>query len=105
MCSKHVEACNKLIVKQKFCASIWLITEINTLGCTVSKTSKITINMINIFTSTQNKGGFVVLLLGVVKGNTFAKITFSLFGVLTFPLIKRNRREICQLQCRSEASS
>ena len=29
MCSKHVEAWNKLIVKEKFCASIWLITEIN----------------------------------------------------------------------------
>ena len=29
--SKHVEAWNKLIVKQKFCASSWLITEINML--------------------------------------------------------------------------
>jgi len=29
MCSKHVEVWNKLIVKQKFCASSWLITEIN----------------------------------------------------------------------------
>ena len=29
MCSKHVEVRNKLIVKQKFCASSWLITEIN----------------------------------------------------------------------------
>ena len=29
MCLKHVEAWNKLIVKQKFCASSWLITEIN----------------------------------------------------------------------------
>jgi len=28
MCSKHVEALNKLIVKQKFCASSWLITKI-----------------------------------------------------------------------------
>jgi len=28
MCSKHVEAWNKLIVKQKFCASSWLINEI-----------------------------------------------------------------------------
>jgi len=28
MCPKHVEAWNKLIVKQKFCASSWLITEI-----------------------------------------------------------------------------
>ena len=41
MCSKHVEARNKLIVKQKFCASSWLITEINILRCTVSKTSKL----------------------------------------------------------------
>jgi len=40
MCSKHVEARNKLIVKQKFCASSWLITEINKLRCTVSKTSE-----------------------------------------------------------------
>jgi len=40
MCSKHVEAWNKLIVKQTFCASIWLITEINILRCTVSKRSK-----------------------------------------------------------------
>jgi len=29
MCLKHVEAWNKLIVKQKFCASSWLITDIN----------------------------------------------------------------------------
>ena len=41
ICSKHVEAWNKLIVKQKFCASNWLITEINILRCTVSKTSKL----------------------------------------------------------------
>jgi len=31
MCSKHVEAWSKLIVKRKFCASSWLITEINIL--------------------------------------------------------------------------
>jgi len=31
MCSKHVEAWNKLIVKQKFCASSWLISEISEL--------------------------------------------------------------------------
>ena len=29
MCSKHVEAWNKVIVKQKFFASSWLITKIN----------------------------------------------------------------------------
>ena len=40
MCSKYVEVWNKLIVKQNFCASSWLITEINILRCTVSKTSK-----------------------------------------------------------------
>ena len=31
MCSKHVEAWNKLIIKQRICASSWLITEINVL--------------------------------------------------------------------------
>jgi len=41
MCSKHVEAWNKRIVKQNVCASSWLITEINILRCTVSKTSKL----------------------------------------------------------------
>ena len=28
ICSKHVDAWNKLVVKQKVCASNWLITEI-----------------------------------------------------------------------------
>jgi len=32
-CLKHVEAWNKLIVKQKCCASSWLITEINSSCC------------------------------------------------------------------------
>jgi len=32
MYSKHVEALNKFIVKQKFCATSWLITEIKKLG-------------------------------------------------------------------------
>ena len=40
LCSKHVEAWNKLIVTQKCCASSWLITKINILRCTVSKTLK-----------------------------------------------------------------
>jgi len=41
--SHVLETCrgmNELIVKQKFCASSWLITEINILRCTVSETSK-----------------------------------------------------------------
>jgi len=46
MCSKHVEAWNKLIVKQKCCASSWLITDINILRCsTVSETSKDTVHV------------------------------------------------------------
>ena len=45
MWSKHVEAWNKLTVKQKFCASSWLITEINILRSTVSKTSKIPLHV------------------------------------------------------------
>jgi len=35
MCSKHVEAWNKHIVKQKFCASSWLITDISMLYAVV----------------------------------------------------------------------
>jgi len=31
MCSKQVESCNKLTVKQKYFASSWLITEISIL--------------------------------------------------------------------------
>ena len=46
MCSKHVEAWNKLIVKYKFCASSWLITEINILSCTVRRTSKFSVKHI-----------------------------------------------------------
>jgi len=41
MCSKQVEAWNKLTVKQKVCSWSWLIIEINVLRCTVSKTSKL----------------------------------------------------------------
>jgi len=40
MRSKHVGAWNKRIVKPKFSASSWLITEINILRCTVRKTLK-----------------------------------------------------------------
>jgi len=39
-CSKHVEAWNKTYCKTKSCASSWLITKINILRCTVSKTLK-----------------------------------------------------------------
>ena len=35
MCSKHVEAWNKLIVKQKICASSWLITNIKIMNVRV----------------------------------------------------------------------
>jgi len=56
ICSKHVAAWNKLIVKQKFCASSWLITEINILRCTVSETSifaNISIHKLMILLSVQ----------------------------------------------------
>ena len=37
MCSKHVEAWNKLTIKQNFCASSWLITKINILTTNLSR--------------------------------------------------------------------
>jgi hypothetical protein len=51
MCSKHVEAWDKLIVKQKFCTSSWLIAEINILRCTVSKPSKVSLHCQCIYVS------------------------------------------------------
>ena len=42
VCSKRVEAWNKLIVKQKCCASSWLITEINRLFVSVKLLSLLT---------------------------------------------------------------
>ena len=57
MCSKHVEAWNKLIVKQKVCASSWLITEINILRCTVSKMSNFFyLVALNLWTVTSSNG-------------------------------------------------
>ena len=58
--SKHVEAWNKLIVKQKCCVSSWLITQINILRRTVSKTSKCCVSIwliteINILRRTVSK--------------------------------------------------
>ena len=44
ICSKHIEAWNKLIVKQKFCVSRWLITEINNILCLWFRASLIYIN-------------------------------------------------------------
>lgn len=65
-------------------------------------------DMTPIFTSTQNKGVFVVLLFGVFtkRKTLFVKITFSLFFCGSYlPLITRSRREMCWLRCRSGASS
>ena len=59
MCSKHVEAWNKLTVKQKCCASSWLITKINILPlCFVLIHVKTSINNIQynvLFARTQGK--------------------------------------------------
>jgi len=73
MCSKHVEAWNKLIVQQKFCASSWLITEINDscinmLGCVYLYN---TINVLNKYTHLthlfQNTTGMTNLMMTVVS--------------------------------------
>jgi len=87
MCSKHVEAWNKLIVKQSFCASSCLIIEINILRSTVSKTSKlhdyfcfIFINRIHaVITGTGT---------GIGTGETYIsslhKVGLALFSVVLF---------------------
>jgi len=52
----------KRILKQKFCASSWLITEINMLRRTVNKTSKDEINVAIFVTETQEDGPCIVAL-------------------------------------------
>ena len=57
------ESWNKLIVKQKFCAS-WLITEINILRCTVSKRSKNRCHLLLLFyfLETQHVSGISMFI-------------------------------------------
>jgi len=49
---KRVEACNKLIIKTRFCALSWLITKI-ILRCTVSKTSELLKSLYNYLPDTN----------------------------------------------------
>ena len=56
MSSKHVEAWNKLTVKQKFCASSWLITEINIHRTVLI--SKLFSKIMNRFTAVKNLSPF-----------------------------------------------
>jgi len=75
MCSKHVEAWNKVIVKQKCYASSWLITKINVLRCTVSKTSKvICLCIANIFSEySQQEATFHNLFISVRRSACFRR--------------------------------
>jgi len=57
VCSKHVEAWNKLIVKQTFCASSWLITKTSVSYCYLYCCGLIPIQQTTrIFNSDQNTG-------------------------------------------------
>jgi len=46
MCSKHVQAWNKNLLWNKFCASSWLNTEINILICTARSAKRL--NMVHV---------------------------------------------------------
>jgi len=86
MCSKHLEAWNNLIVKQKFCASSWLITEINILRCTVSKTST------NLFFSFPHQTPTCISILlhawhTLCPGKQFKSFPFLLSNFLQAPAV------------------
>ena len=86
MCTKQVEVWNKLIVKQKCCASSWLITEINILRCTVSKTSKLGWNILCIC-SVRNLTGIInrkpeIFVLGCAAGRVLFEQTILEFYFL-----------------------
>jgi len=60
MCSKHVEAWNKLILKQKFCASSWLITEINVEFYSKNKFEKL-VHLFGFIIRIYDKGYWILL--------------------------------------------
>jgi len=58
MCSKHVEAWNKLTVKQKFCAWSWSVTEINNYSCVYNTLPSKTLRMMKCFVYYEQKVSF-----------------------------------------------
>jgi len=64
MCSKHVEAWNKLIVKQKFCVSSWLIIEINVDFYSKNKIEKLVHLLVLLYEYRSN-----VVMVHVTKAN------------------------------------
>jgi len=88
MCSKHVEAWHKLIVKQIFCASSCLITETNILRCMVSKTSKFIGPCIaNIFSEYKQQDGTFLYLLFFCK-------TLCIFQTIFVSIIRSSELHI-----------
>jgi len=94
MCSKHVEAWNKPIVKQKFCVTSWLITEINMYSMLKNKLKNWSLNQSEqIFTLRHkwNRSEYKYTLK-VNKGSekfsknttTFGKLIITHASVFTF---------------------
>jgi len=90
-CSQHVEAWHKRIVKQKFCATSWVIAEINILKCTVSKTSKFTFIseeaasfvVLTTLISQEPKHAVRILRFGWIYASTATFITSVFFWGVT----------------------
>jgi hypothetical protein len=80
-----LETCrNKLIVKQKFCTSSWLITEINILRCTVSKT-------INILRCTVSKTSEFIQ---VSLGNNFVTCPWNWCTLIVSQYLKKKTANV-----------
>ena len=65
MCLKHVEPWNELIVKQKFCASSWLITEMHGQQNVKKKTFTCSLGIMNVHcvvSSNQVYGKFILFV-------------------------------------------
>jgi len=108
MCSKHVEAWNKLLVKQKFCTSSWLITKINILRCRSAKRQNLEkpVEKIQVsLKSEKNKGYFtwrhvyiliisrwILLGVGTLSENIVEKTKTCLLFSKTFIYIYKLKR-------------
>ena len=73
MCSKHAEAWNKLIVKQKFCASSWLITEINKLCALVGQINNLILSTCMVQLQTRHSHLISIFMMGGKMYNELLK--------------------------------
>jgi len=101
MCSKHVEARNKLFVKQNFCTLSWLITEINIFS----------MSSLSLFKFRTHRTGSYEIWYEVYPTQRHHNVMLSnvLYSVITWIthefLVGGESNIVCRIICYSEINS